>query len=107
MKNAPSRLAFVILALLVLFSCGKDDGVTPCSSAWASDLQNEITAIGTAVNIYSMDPSTANCNALKAAYQDYIDALKPYGNCTTLSGVSRTEWQNAINEAEENLDTIC
>jgi hypothetical protein len=107
MKNAPPRLLFVMFALMVLFSCSKDDGVTPCSAAWASDLQNEITAIGTAANIYSMDQSEANCNALKAAYQDYIDALKPYGNCTTLSGVSRTEWQNAINEAEESLDSIC
>jgi len=70
-------------------------------------LQNEISAVGTAASIYSMDPSDANCNMLKAAYQDYIDALKPYGNCTALSGTSRTQWQNAINEAESDLDSIC
>jgi hypothetical protein len=54
-----------------------------------------------------MDPSDANCNALKAAYQDYIDALRPYGNCPTLTGQSRTDWQNALNEAEADIDTIC
>lgn len=95
-----------MFGLLLLFSCKKEN-VAPCSTAWASDLQNEISAIGTAVSIYSMDPSTDNCNMLKAAYQDYIDALKPYGNCTTLSGVSRSEWQSAIDDAESSLDDIC
>ena len=84
----------------------KED-VAPCSVAWATELQNEIGAIGTAVSIYSMDPNDANCNMLKAAYQDYLDALRPYGNCSTLSGTSRTEWQNALNEAESDLDTLC
>lgn len=109
MKNSTSYLAIVFLALLVLFSCSKDDddgGIAPCGN-WGTDLQNEFTAISTAVNIYSMDPSEANCAALKDAYQDYIDALKPYGNCTTLSGVSRAQWQEAIDEAEEDLDSIC
>ena len=106
MKNAQFRLVFVLFGLLVLFSCKKDD-VAPCSAAWGSELQNEINAIGNAATIYSMDPSDANCNMMKAAYQDYIDALRPYGNCSTLSGVSRTEWQNAINEAEADLDTFC
>jgi hypothetical protein len=106
MKNATTTLVFVMFGLLVLFSC-KKEGVGPCSAAWASDLQNEFTAISTAVSIYSADQSEANCNDLKAAYQGYIDALKPYGDCATLSGTSRTEWQNAINEAESSLDTIC
>ena len=103
MKNAPYRLVFVLFGLMVLFSCKKET----CSGAWASELQNEITAISTAFSIYSTDPSEANCTDLKAAYQDYIDALKPYGNCATLSGQSRTDWQNSLNEAESNLDTLC
>lgn len=108
MKNVPSHLAFVILALLVLFSCSKDDdGITPCSANWAYELSSEFTAISTAATNYSMDPSEANCNALKNAYQQYIDALKPFGNCATLSGADRAEWQEAIDEAEEELDSIC
>lgn len=108
MKNAPSRLAFVMLALLVLFSCSKDDdGITPCSTNWALEISSEITAISTAYSNYAMDQSEANCNALKDAYRQYIDALKPFGNCSTLAGADRAEWQDAIDEAEEELDTIC
>jgi hypothetical protein len=104
MKKASFPLMAVIFCVMVLFSCKKD---VACSTAWASELQNELTAISTAITVYSMDPSDANCNALKAAYQDYIDALRPYGNCPTLTGQSRTDWQNALNEAEESIDTIC
>ena len=108
MKNASSHLVFVILALLVLFSCSKDDdGITPCSANWAIELSSELTAIGTAFSNYSMDQSEANCNALKNAYQQYIDALRPFGKCSTLSGADRAEWQKAIDEAEEDLDSIC
>jgi len=106
MKNIPSRLVLIMFALMVLVSC-KKESVAPCSVAWGVELQNEITAISTAITIYSGDPSDANCTALKAAYQDYIDALKPYGNCSTLTGAGRTEWQNALNEAESKIDGIC
>ena len=106
MKNAQFHLVFALFGFLILFSCKKED-VAPCSGAWATELSNEFTAISTAVSIYSTDQSDANCNNLKAAYQDYIDALKPYGDCATLSGTSRTEWQNSINEAEDSLDNIC
>lgn len=96
----------VLIAFLVLFSC-KKESVAPCSGAWATELSNELTAIGTAASVYSMDPSEANCQMLKAAYEDYIDALRPYGTCSTLSGVSRAEWQKAIDDAESDLDDMC
>ena len=106
MKNVSFRYVALIFSLAILFSCKKDDPVL-CSTAWATDLQNEITAIGTAATIYAQDPSDANCTALKDAYQDYIDALRPYGNCATLTGQDREAWQQALDEAEENLDTMC
>ena len=106
MKNAQFPLVIVLFGFLVLFSCKKED-VAPCSGAWATELSNEISAIGTAASIYSMDPSDANCNMMKAAYQDYIDALRPYGNCSALTGTSRSDWQEAIDEAEDDLETLC
>jgi len=106
MKNFTLNHFVCIICLFVLFSCKKDDPVN-CSVAWATDLQNEITAISNATQAYFMDQSDENCNALKAAYQDYIDALKPYGNCTTLTGQDRIEWQNALNEAEDDIATMC
>ena len=106
MKTFSTNYFISIFCLLVLFSCKKDDPVG-CSTAWASDLQSEIAEISQATSDYVLDQSVANCDALKAAYQDYINALKPYGNCATLTGQSRTDWQNAINEAEDNIDTLC
>ena len=106
MKNVSLHLIAVIICGTVLFSCKKNDPVL-CSTAWALELQNEFTAISTAATVYAMDQSVANCNALKDAYQDYIDAMKPYGNCATLTGQDRIEWQQSLDEAEANLDSIC
>jgi len=56
---------------------------------------------------YGAEDSEANCNALKAAYQSYINALKPYGNCAALTGQNKTDFNNALNDAENDLATIC
>lgn len=106
MKKLSIHLLVVFFSCVALFSCKKNDPVV-CSTAWAADLQNEITAISTAITVYSMDQSQANCDALKQAYQDYIDALKPYGKCATLTGADRDAWQQSLDEAEANLDTFC
>jgi len=106
MKKISSSLVVVILSFMVLFACKKDNPVA-CSGAWATELTNELEAITTAYTNYAMDQSAANCTALKAAYQDYIDALRPYGDCETLTGQDRTDWQNSLNEAEASIDTLC
>lgn len=105
MKNLSLTSFFVIFSLTLLFSC--DKAKKPCSIAWVLELSSEITAISTASLAYSADQSTENCNALKEAYQDYIDALETYGNCETLTGQSRTDWQESLDEAKEDLTTIC
>ena len=110
MKNVSFSHLVIILCFIGLFSCGsKDDdpGLNSCSVAWATDLQKEFTAISTAVTAYSADQSAANCTALKSAYQGYINALKPYGNCATLTGQNRADWQEALSEAEADIATIC
>jgi hypothetical protein len=101
-------LFFIFCFTLLVTSCSKDgDGITPCSTAWATDLQSELTAFATAAAAFSADQSDANCNAYKSAYQDYINALKPYGNCATLTGQNRTDWQNSLSEAEADVATLC
>jgi len=110
MKKVLSN-SFIILFCLTLFitGCSKDGdgGLAPCSTAWATDLQGELTAVINAGAAFGADPSDANCNAYKAAYQDYINALKPYGNCATLTGQNRTDWQQAVAEAEADVATLC
>jgi hypothetical protein len=102
----PLISAFIVL--LSLSGCKKDDeGVVPCSAAWVTDLESELSALYTAAAAYGTDPSLENCTAYKSAYQDYIDALKPYGNCATLTGTDREEWQQALDEAEAEVETLC
>ena len=107
---------FALVCLVGITGCKDDDddnnvkgGPTGpgCANAWATDLQDELNVISVAATNFANDPSTANCNAFKAAYQDYLDALKPYGNCAALSGTQRANWQQAVEQAEDNVDSIC
>lgn len=110
MKKVLTHHLFFIFCFTVLFSsCSKDNdaGVLNCSTAWAADLNNEFTAISNAAANYAMDQSAANCTTLKAAYQKYIDALKPYGNCATLTGQNRADWKKAVEDAEADIASIC
>ncbi len=107
-KVLAHHLFFIFCFTLLVTSCSKDgDGVAICSTAWAADLQNEFTAISNAAANYALDPSAANCSTLKSAYQKYIDALKPYGNCATLTGQNRADWKKAVEEAEADIASIC
>ncbi len=99
---------FCFAMLFGVVSCGgDDDGPAGCSVAWATDLQDEAVALANASAAYTDDPSQANCDALKAAYQTYINALKPYGNCTALTGQDRQAWQDFIDELEDEVATVC
>lgn len=107
MKNLFLASLIIIACGFGFTSCGSDDGPAGCSVAWATDLQAELTAIQNASVAYSNDQSQANCDALKAAYLAYVNKLRPYGNCTGLTGQDRASWQQAIDEAEDNVSTIC
>jgi outer membrane receptor for ferrienterochelin and colicin len=100
---------FVFSLTLLVSSCNKEDGdgVGPCSVAWATDLQPEWTAVYDAAVAYAQDGSEANCNAYKSAYQDYINALKPYGNCTNLTGQAHANWKQAVEDAEAEVANLC
>lgn len=103
------QLFFIFCFALFVTSCSKDGdvGLAPCSGAWATDLQGELTALFNTGAAFGTDPSDANCNAYKSAYQDYINALKPYGNCATLTGQNHTDWKEAVAEAEAEVATLC
>jgi hypothetical protein len=95
------------LSVLVLGSWGcKKTSEAACSTAWASELSDEITAVSNTAQAYALDPTTENCLAYKAALQAYIDALKPYGNCAALTGQDRDAWQAAIDDAQQNVDNM-
>lgn len=106
MKSKITLLLFFIVAML--FSCDdKDDDAPACSVAWGTELQNEVNAISAAANAYIADPSAANCAAYKTAYQNYVNKLEPYGNCTALTGQNRIDFQNALQAAKDSIANLC
>ena len=100
---------FVIILSFLGFGSCKKKATDPdyCNTAWATSLQPEITAFTNALATYTNDPTTANCNAYKAAFQDYIDALEPFGNCTAWSAQDKADWEEALADAEAEISTLC
>jgi hypothetical protein len=108
-KKTLTYIPLILFFVSVLaVSCSKDgDGLAPCSAAWATEVNAEWTAVISAATIYAQDETAANCNALKSAYQDYINAMKPFGNCATLTGQDRADWKQAVEDAEAEVATLC
>jgi len=99
-------LLFLAVAVSGFWTCSKDSKDDSCSAAWASELSNEVNAMINAATVYGTDQSPANCNAYKQAAQAYLDALEPYGNCATLTGQDRVDWQNALDDAQDSVDAL-
>ncbi len=83
-------------------ACGKND---PNTCNYVTEVQNESDALTAALTAYSNDPSTANCNAFKGAYQDYLNALEDHRSCAVAAGQG-TAFQQAIDNAQASLDTL-
>ena len=107
--NTKWLLVAMAACLLGFSSCkDEDDNNKPnCSTAWGTELQAELNAVINAGTAWSADPTPANCASYKAAYQAYINALRPYGNCSALTGQNREEFNDALEAAEDDLETLC
>ena len=102
MKNL---FVLFFLALVINFtSCKKDDKVT-CDN-FALTFESELDAISTAASAYSADQSTANCNALKDAYSNYVDVLEAWEDCARSLNIMNT-WKASLEEAKANVNSIC
>lgn len=78
-----------------------------CANAWATELSDEIAAFTNAAAVYANDPTPANCNLYKAAFQGYLNGLKPFADCSAYTAAQKIELNNAIAEAEAEIDTLC
>ena len=97
-----------------LVSCGDDDDADGnvftgpnCYNAWASVYNQSIQTMSQAAQAYGMNPSEENCNAFKAAYQNFLDDVRPFQNCAAISGEERQQFLEQIEEAEEEIDDLC
>lgn len=104
-----TRWYFIAMAicLSVLFSCKDEEDEPTCSTAWGTELQSEINAMSNAAAVYANDPSQSNCLSYKASYQAYVNALRPYGNCSALTGQSRADFEAALDAAEDDIADLC
>lgn len=101
--------AFVLLSLTVFISCRDNELVNDpafCNTAWTVAVESEAEDLSLAAQAYASDPNFENCAAYKVALQAYVNALKPYRDCTTLSSQQRAELEAAIAEAEAGIDDI-
>lgn len=101
--------SLILLSLIFLAGCGDGDNDEPsgCNSLnWSAELTEELTDLSTAISNFGQNPTEANCNSYRQALLAYVNALRPYGNCQGLTGQSRTEWQNLIDEYEEDLNEM-
>ncbi len=100
---------FLALVFVGFLSCKKksDDVVDgPCGKSWSDLAQKEISAWSTAAQKYGIDPSVTNCNAYKSAGLAYINALEPLRDCPTLSGVERTQWEQAMESTRTSINSL-
>ncbi len=96
-----------ISACMTFSSCDKDgDGNNNTCANWAADTQDETNAVTAAAQAYGANPTTANCNAFKDAYQSYIDAMEGHRNCAGLAGQARADWEAALNAAQTSLNNM-
>lgn len=106
MKKQFFLISFLTIVILSSWSCNKKTTAAGCSTAWASELSDEVIALSNAAQAYSTNPTKDNCLAYKSAAQSYVNALEPYGNCATLTGADRDAWQNALNDAQQSVNDI-
>jgi uncharacterized protein (UPF0333 family) len=98
----------IVVSFLGIGSC-KKKATDPdyCGSAWVTQVSAQVTALSVASQAYATDQSPANCNAYKTAYQNYLDALKPFANCATWTAQEKSDLQDEIAQAEQDISTLC
>jgi hypothetical protein len=91
--------------MVVTTSCSKNNPLNPLgcgNGTWALQVSDEAAAWGQAASAYSSDPSPANCTSYKNAANNYLNALEGVRGC--VAGVSQAEFNEAINEAKNEVD---
>ncbi len=110
--NFTFLFSLLILCALSITSCGDDDngssnGDLDCNSSVEVNnaVSAEAKAVSDAVSAWGMDPSDANCAALKTAYVDYIDALNDLLECARDAGIG-PDFTNLISVTESSIDGL-
>jgi len=103
MKLTKLLFAFMLFGAIFI-SCGDDE--VECTEAGINEaIQAESEALGEALGAFVVDASTENCEALRDAYQDFIDEAKNLQDCADEVGEGE-EYMQSIQEAEASLAAL-
>ncbi len=102
MKNLFTLLA--LFACTLFFSCSKEKSCSNNFNFYA-ELNDELQAVLAAQQTYLNDQTTANCEAFRTAYGNYLSEAKKLKDCAELSGQG-AEYLKAIEDAEKSLNDI-
>ena len=101
-------IMLIILSFLGIGACKKEKTDPDyCTTTWVTQLATQISAMTTTALAYTSSPSVTTCNAYKAAIQNYINALKPFEDCSLWTAQQKAAFNESVEEAEADLATAC
>lgn len=109
-KKLSNKLVLIISCLtlgILLCSCDPTDILkldNNCENNWTTEIQDELNAYSNALTAYSTDPTSTNCNEVKKAGNNYIDALKGVEKCVPT--LSKSDWKKALDESRSEINGI-
>ena len=92
------------LALIILSSNYSCRETVAASCNYTLELENETNALTAAATTYAQDPSSANCEAYRQAYLEFLDEAEKLDNCVI--GTERDAYRQAIDSAQAGLDAL-
>ena len=100
-------LVLVLVFCLGIGSCSKKEDKAINCATWATEIQDEITALTTTLIAYSTSATPANCTAYKNASQAYLNALKTFADCVaTWSPDVKTSYQESLTETQAEINSL-
>ena len=106
MNTLQKLIVCLMLGFVVVGYGCKDDNDDPTGCNWASEVQDEATALSEAATAYANDPNNSVlCQNYKDAFNDYLNVLEDHKECAALNG-QQDELQTAIDDARDSLNNL-
>lgn len=96
-------LGILVMSALLVSACKKDDDGVNCSN-YVNAIQEKLDAVLVASEAFSTNPSTANCEAYKAAVAEYLDTAENFIDCVPTE--DRAQYQQDIDELQAEIDQL-
>lgn len=92
------------IALIILNSNYSCQETVTAGCNYTLELENETNALSAAAATYGQDPTSANCEAYRQAYLNFLDEAEKLDNCVI--GTERDAYRQAIDAAQAGLDAL-